>query len=111
MFLLVRSFLCLADASRLRELSKGTRAVSKGAVLSDLPENHFTFCLLFSPSKQVFFSQWMISLHKSLFVSEAIQMLGPSLFLGANKTCKVEKPFRASDLLRQIPYLRCIREK
>jgi len=28
------SFLCLADASRLRELSKGTRAVSKGAVLS-----------------------------------------------------------------------------
>ena len=30
-----RSFLCLADASRLRELSKQTRAVSKGAVFSD----------------------------------------------------------------------------
>lgn len=38
-------------------------------------------------------------------------MLGPSLCLGANKTCKVEKPFRASDLLRKIPYLRFIREK
>ena len=30
-----RSFLCLADASRLRELCKQTRAVSKGAVFSD----------------------------------------------------------------------------
>lgn len=45
------------------------------------------------------------------FFSEAIQMLGPSLCLGANKTCKVEKPFRTSDLLRKIPYLRCICEK
>ena len=62
-FLQIRSFLCLADASRLRELSKGTRAVSKGAVLSDLPEHHFTCFLL-----PVFFRrQWMNLLHKSFF--------------------------------------------